>query len=71
MYSLARILILAGMFLIGFGAILLLLPKIPLLGRLPGDVVIERRNIIILFPIATALIISFVLTLIVNLWFRR
>jgi hypothetical protein len=71
MYPLAKVLIVAGIFVTGFGVILLLSPRIPLLGRLPGDVVIERRNIIILFPIATALIISSILTLIANLWFRR
>lgn len=71
MYPFARILTVAGILLVGLGVILLLFPKIPLLGRLPGDVLIEKRNIIIFFPITTALIISFILTLVVNLWLRR
>ncbi|RMF24161.1 MAG: DUF2905 domain-containing protein [Deltaproteobacteria bacterium] len=39
-------------------------------GRLPGDIVIERRNVTIFFPIVTCLVISVVLTILAN-WLRR
>jgi hypothetical protein len=41
------------------------------LGRLPGDVSIERPGFSFHFPIATSIVVSLVLTLLVNLWLRR
>ena len=59
----SRILIVLGLVLVGIG---LLWPWISRLGlgRLPGDVVIERQNFNFYFPITTGLLISAVLTLI-------
>lgn len=66
----------AGKFLALCGAVLVLVglllwfgPKIPWLGRLPGDVVIEKENFRFYFPITTCLLISVLLTLIA--WFVR
>ncbi|MGE5713875.1 MAG: DUF2905 domain-containing protein [Betaproteobacteria bacterium] len=61
----SRWLIIFGAVLIGVGLLWPLLQKIGL-GRLPGDIVIERENFRFYFPIVTALIISIVLSLI--LW---
>lgn len=70
MNYLARFLIIAGVVLIVAGVALLLAAKIPWLGRLPGDIVIKRENFTFYFPLATSIIISVILTLI--LWlFRR
>jgi len=62
-----------GRWLIVFGVVLIVagllgpvLQKLGL-GRLPGDIVIERENLRLYFPIMTALIVSVVLSLI--LWF--
>jgi hypothetical protein len=61
-----------GRWLITFGVILIIVGLLwPLvqklgLGRLPGDIVVERENFRFYFPIATSLIISVILTLI--LW---
>jgi len=41
------------------------------LGRLPGDIVIQRRNFSFYFPLATSLIISIVLSLLLWLFSRR
>lgn len=41
------------------------------LGRLPGDIVIERKNLTLHAPIVTSIIISLVLTLLLNLFLRR
>jgi uncharacterized protein HemY len=52
------------------GVALLLAARLPWLGRLPGDIVIKRENFTFYFPLATSIIISVILTLI--LWlFRR
>ena len=53
MSVLARFLILLGVILIGLGVASLLLPKIPGLGRLPGDIIIKRENFTFYFPLGT------------------
>jgi hypothetical protein len=62
-----RILIFAGGALLLVGIILLLAGRIPGLGRLPGDIRIEREGFTFYAPLVTMLIVSVVLTLILNL----
>jgi DUF2905 family protein len=45
--------------------------RIPFLGKLPGDISIDRGNVHFYFPIATGLLLSVVLTLLLNLFFRN
>lgn len=52
------------------GAILSLGGRVPWLGRLPGDIVIERDNFRLYFPITTSILISIILSLVVAA-FRR
>jgi Protein of unknown function (DUF2905) len=66
---LARFLILLGVILIGLGVALLLLPKIPGLGRLPGDIIIKRENFTFYFPLGTCILVSLILSLI--FWLLR
>lgn len=70
MNELAKLLIILGGVMVLAGVVLLLLPKIPWLGRLPGDVFFERGRFTFYFPLATCIIVSIVLTLLVSL-FRR
>jgi hypothetical protein len=70
MSDLARILIVIGGILVVVGLALLLLPKIPWLGKLPGDIVIKRENFTFYFPLGTSIVISVILSLIFWL-FRR
>ncbi|MEW6014414.1 MAG: DUF2905 domain-containing protein [Candidatus Zixiibacteriota bacterium] len=63
-----KILILLGIGLIITGIILLFSGKIPFLGRLPGDLSWRTGNFRIYFPIATMLLISLLLTIIINLF---
>jgi hypothetical protein len=70
MSDLARFLIVIGVILVVVGLALLLLPKIPGLGRLPGDIVIKRENFTFYFPLGTSILISVILSLIFWL-FRR
>ena len=62
--DLARFLILLGVILVVLGLALLLLPKIPGLGRLPGDIIIKRENFTVYFPLGTCILISLILSLI-------
>ncbi len=70
MSELARLLIILGVIMLVIGLALLLLPKVPWLGRLPGDIVIKRENFTFYFPLATSIIISVILTLVLYL-FRK
>ena len=71
MGGLARFLILFGAISVGVGLLLLAGQRIPFLGRLPGDVVVKKKNFTLYFPLATGLLLSLLLTLVLNLWSRR
>jgi hypothetical protein len=61
----SRVLILLGLILIVLGLLWPLLAKLGL-GRLPGDIVIEREGLRVYIPLATSLLVSLVLSLV--LW---
>ena len=65
--ALGKTLILLGVFIILVGLFLLLGEKIPWIGRLPGDIIIRRKNFTFYFPIVTSIIISIILTLLFTL----
>ena len=72
MDSLARVLIVFGVVLALLGGLLLLAGKIPFLGRLPGDIIIIRReNWSFYFPLTTSILLSILLTLLFSLFGRR
>lgn len=63
MGPLGKMLILLGVFIILIGILLLIGEKIPWVGRLPGDIIIKRKNFTFYFPIVTSILISIILTL--------
>lgn len=67
----AKFLILLGVVIIGVGLVLLLFEKIPYIGRLPGDILIKRKNFTFYFPITTSIIISIILSIILMIIFRK
>ena len=71
MQAIGKTLIIFGIILIGFGLLLTLVNKIPFIGRLPGDVYIQKKNFSFYFPIATSILISIILSLIFWLWPHR
>lgn len=71
MPGMGKLLIIFGIIFILAGFLLTILPKIPWLGRLPGDICVERKNFTFYFPLATSLLISIVLSLIFRLCSRR
>jgi hypothetical protein len=66
-----RSLLLIGLVIAGVGLLLIVAPRVPLLGKLPGDIVIQRDDVTIVIPLATTLLISLVLTIVLNLINRR
>ncbi|UCF31692.1 MAG: DUF2905 domain-containing protein [bacterium] len=70
MNNLGKFLLIAGICLAAVGVVLLMAPRLPWLGKLPGDIVIRRRNAVFYFPITTSILISIILTVLFNL-FRK
>jgi hypothetical protein len=66
---LGRICLISGAVLIALGLLFLLLGRFNFSG-LPGDIFVKRENFSFYFPIVTCIVISLVLTLLINL-FRR
>jgi len=63
-----------GLVLSAIGALLLLAPRIPgmsRLGRLPGDIIVERGPVTIFVPLVSSIVISVLLTIVLNLISRR
>ena len=56
------ILIIIGLLVTGIGIVWLTAPSIPLLGKLPGDIRIERENFRFYFPLTTCILLSLLLT---------
>lgn len=65
---LGKSLIFFGSILIILGVFLAYFPKIPVLGKLPGDIYIKKENFVFVFPITTSIILSLVLSLIFYLF---
>jgi hypothetical protein len=69
--TLGKILIAFGALIVLAGLVLLLAGRVPWIGRLPGDIHIQRGNFTFYFPLATSLLLSIVLTLILYFLGRR
>ena len=69
--ALGRVLLFAGLGLAVVGLLLLVAGRIPFLGRLPGDFSFGSGNFQVYVPLATSLLISLILTVVLNLLARR
>lgn len=66
--AMSRTLVIIGLIIVAVGLFWPWLSKLPL-GRLPGDIVIERENFRVYFPITTMIIVSVVVSVV--LWLFR
>lgn len=69
MEGIGKALLAAGLVIAAAGAVLLLFGKIPFLGKLPGDITVERPGFTLYLPLATSLLISVIVSLV--LWLLR
>ncbi len=69
--ELGKFLIIFGIVIVAIGGLLMLSGKISWIGRLPGDIIIQRKNFTFYFPPATSILISLLLTLIFWILGRR
>jgi hypothetical protein len=70
-HEIGRALVVFGAVILVVGVLLMLSGKIPFVGKLPGDIVVRKGNFTLYAPLMTGLILSIVLTLVLNLWARR
>lgn len=70
MSELAKMLIVFGVIMAVVGVIMMAAPKIPWLGKLPGDITYRGKGFTFYFPLGTSILLSVVLSLILYL-FRR
>lgn len=65
MDQVGRILVIFGIILITIGGLMILFGKFNIpIGRLPGDIIIKKKNVVVYFPLLTSLIVSVLITLI-------
>ena len=69
--ALGKVLIYLGIIMIVVGGLFMLGGKIPFIGRLPGDIAIQKKNFSFYFPITTSIIISIILSFIMWLLSRK
>ena len=69
--SAGKIIMLAGGLLVLLGLLVVLSARVPWLGRLPGDIHIQRRSFAFYFPLTTCILLSAVLSVVFWLLARR
>ena len=67
MGEIAKVMILIGVVLVLVGLIILVFPRLPFMGKLPGDILIKKDNVTFYFPLATSIVISIIISLILFL----
>ena len=68
---LAKILIIIGSATIFLGVLVFMVGKLPWIGKLPGDILVRKGNFTFYFPLATSIVLSLVISLIMYLVSRR
>lgn len=68
--GLGKVLLIGGLIVAAVGGILVLLPKIPWIGKLPGDIFYKGEKVTFYFPLMTCLVISILISLILAI-FRK
>jgi len=71
MQHIGRLLVIFGAVIAAVGMLVILSGKLPWLGRLPGDIVLQRKNFTVYFPLATSILISLLLTLLFWLFGKK
>ncbi len=69
-HTLGKILIITGAVLVVAGIVVIFGNKIPFIGRLPGDIIIQRKNFTFYFPITTLIILNVIILLIMYVFKR-
>lgn len=68
---LGKFIFISGIIIALIGLALMFIDKIPFLGKLPGDFIIKRNNFTFYFPLATSILISLIISLILYFLNRK
>lgn len=71
LYAIGKIILSLGFMLVLVGGLLMAAGKFTGLGRLPGDILVQRGNFTFYFPVVTMILVSLLLTVVLNLIFRK
>ena len=66
-----KYLVIIGLVITAAGLIFMILPKIPFIGRLPGDILLRKDDFTFYFPLTTSIILSVVISLVLYFIGRR
>ncbi len=69
--AIGKFIIRAGILLVAAGIFITFVDRIPFLGRLPGDIFIRKGHLSFYFPVITCLVLSVIITILLNLFWRR
>ncbi len=62
MNEIGKVLIVIGIIIIIMGLLMIAADKLSFIGKLPGDIVIKKKNFIFYFPLATSILLSIILS---------
>lgn len=62
-----KLLVLLGVVLVALGLVLMFFDRVPMPGKLPGDIIVKRENFRLYFPVTSGILISVVLSLVMLL----
>jgi uncharacterized protein HemY len=68
--GLGKAFVIVGLVVAGLGLLLIFTPKVPWLGRMPGDILIKKDHFRFYFPVTTCIIVSIILTVLFYLFKR-
>jgi hypothetical protein len=71
MQHIGRLLVIFGVVIAAIGFFIVFSGKAPWLGRLPGDIVLHKKNFTFYFPLASSILISLLLTLLFWIFGKR
>jgi hypothetical protein len=66
-----KFILIAGIAMVALGALIMLAGRLPFVGQLPGDIEFRRGNTTVYVPLATMILVSIILTVLLNIIFRR
>jgi len=69
--ELGKLFVFLGILLIVIGLIVIMGNNIPFLGKLPGDITVEKKGFVFYFPVVTCIMVSIILSIIFWLFGRR
>ncbi len=69
--QIGKLILAVGVVCVVIGTLLMLSGRIPWMGKLPGDIYIQKKNFTFYFPLATSILISIILTLLFWLFGKR